>query len=130
MALVDTLFDTRVNNPRSFPIYYAEFMSFSIVAIILGISIDIIFTYVLASLQHYFQVQRRFAVVIRYVTSALQISVGAIVLYVLAYVTRPWKWAEQWQDTIAGIAFTAFFYGVQSNLFFMLHHHSHPVQYS
>lgn len=123
--MVDKIFDSRVNNPTKFSVFYIEFITLSLVGIVLGVSIDIFFIYILSSLQHYLQEPKEYEFIIMYIISFFQISTGALVLYSLAHVTRRLKWAEQWQDTISGIAFTALFYGVQTNLFLMLHNHSH-----
>lgn len=108
----DTIFDTRVNNSTSFSVMYVEYLGFSSVGLVLGLLIDNFFKWFGKGVTC---IWRKVMILF------LQISMGAVVLASLAYVTRSLNWEEHWQASTPGMAFSAFYFGIQQNIFQILH---------
>jgi H+/Cl- antiporter ClcA len=110
----DIIFDSKVNNPSNFLVTYIEFLCFSVIGLCFGLAIDLAFSWIDKKIKSKSKWKRIGLVY-------LQISVGAIVLSLLAYTTRHLKWEEHWQATTPGMAFSAFFFGIQLNIYSTLH---------
>jgi hypothetical protein len=115
---MDRVFDAQVNNPSSFYVMYMEFLGFSIVGLSLGLAIDLCFSWCIRRLKE----RKWFTNIVRIVLVFLQITASIIVLSALSHFTSHLKWEEHWQATTPGMAFSSFFFGIQFNIFTLLHH--------
>jgi len=98
-------FDGKIDNPRNVPTFVVESLTLGLAGLFLGTLID---RASIALAKKY--PKHKVAI------SVLQIVVSAAIL-AIAYDVFPAEFTAHFQSTLPGLAFPAFYYGVQSNIY-------------
>jgi hypothetical protein len=101
-------FDDVIDNPINLTTFIIEGIIFSLVGIAGGTIIDSIFVKLSRQLK---SKHHKLALVF----AQIVFSVG--LMYLIFVLTKEIKFAEYWQTTIPGLAFPAFYFGIQSNIY-------------
>ena len=101
-------FDDTVDNPNNIVTFIVESLTFSVIGIIGGSLIDALFV----------KLSKKYRTKSYKLLLVLgQIFLSIIMMYILWKITKNTKFAEYWQNTIPGLAFPAFYFGIQSNIY-------------
>ena len=114
MTRRDRPFDSIVNDPKNFSVFFVEFVGFAVAGALLGVAIDFASTKAYVALAGPDATTRRVAWA-RLASAALQIVMNALVVWVLwRHVYR--SFVEHFQVTLPGMAFVVTFFGTQWNI--------------
>jgi hypothetical protein len=100
-----TPFVTKVHDTKSIPTFIVESLVFGIVGLALGTTIDRVCIDLSDKYPNY-----------KIAISMFQIIISAIIISV-GYLYLPKQYTSHFQRTLPGLAFPAFYYGVQSNIY-------------
>ena len=98
-------FDGKVDDPRNIPTFVIESLTFGLSGLFLGSLID----RVCIALAKKYPTHK-------ITITVLQIMISAAII-AIAYDMFPEEFTGHFQHTLPGLAFPAFYYGVQSNIF-------------
>jgi hypothetical protein len=101
-------FDETVNDPENLGIFIQESLAFALAGLIAGSMIDASFIQLAKLHKH-----KAYKVFIAFA----QVVAGIIGLYILWRASKSIKFGDYWQNTIPGLAFPAFYFGIQSNIY-------------
>lgn len=115
---VDRPFDTFVNDPESFWVFFIEFAVFTLVGAVLGIALDLACTLLYAWLAGPGAASEG-APLARLASAAVQVVLNAVVIWALWRLVHQ-RFVAHFQVTLPGMAFVGMFFGAQWNIVYAL----------
>lgn len=113
----EVIFDKIVNDPEKFDIFAVELIAFCIAGIIFGALVDFPFVKLTNYVKTKYENDAVTLKVIRFGILLLHFISIIIVLYAMMKLTIQSSLYRHWQNTIPGLGFPAFFFGIQTNIF-------------